>query len=193
MHHRLRKLVPHVARRGAALLALVGFLAGTLGVPLPAKRIAKDTSRPFPCQARQCGCMNAAQCWRECCCFTDKQKVVWAKANAVELPQFVLTAAQHETEPLTCRSACCSKKSPAQPVAASATELTLRFVLAIESRECHGQAEQWLTLGAVVLPPAPAQLTLVQPACGELYLREACLSSITLSPAAPPPRSLVVL
>lgn len=192
MLHRLRKLAPDFARQGVALLALASFLAGTVGVPLPARRIAKGTSQPFPCQARQCGCMNAAQCWRECCCFTDKQKVAWAKANVIEVPQFVLVAPKREPEQNACHSACCSQKSPGPPIALSAAELTVRVVLAVESRQCRGQAEQWLSLGAAELPPTPIEATLVLVCYGELYLDDARLMSIAHSPVAPPPRSRVV-
>ena len=58
----------------------------------------KDLSEPFPCQNRPCGCQSAAQCWRKCCCFTDTQKVAWAKANNVKVPDFVLVAAKRELE-----------------------------------------------------------------------------------------------
>jgi hypothetical protein len=197
MLRRFARLIRPIARQGMALVALAGFLAGTIGVPLPARIAWKDGSQPFPCQSRKCGCQNAAQCWRGCCCFTNKQKVAWAKENQVELPQFVLTAARGEAKRELCRSngrggsSCCTKqgaKVPANEVATPA----VRFVLAIQARQCHGQAEQWLSLGAVVPLPQPVDLTVAQPCCGELCVSDALLTSLVLSPAAPPPRSIVV-
>jgi hypothetical protein len=71
-------------------------------LPLPIAPVAqidpgKDTSQPFPCQNRPCGCRSAEQCWKKCCCFTNSQKVAWAKANGIELPDYVLAAAKKET------------------------------------------------------------------------------------------------
>ena len=56
----------------------------------------KDLSQPFPCQNRPCGCQSADQCWKKCCCFTNVQKVAWAKSNNVKLPAYVLAAARDE-------------------------------------------------------------------------------------------------
>jgi hypothetical protein len=188
----LPKLASRSARQGVALLALAGFLAGTLGVPLPARKAAKDTSRPFPCQARQCGCMNAAQCWRECCCYTNRQKLAWADANGIKVPQFVLSAAKREETEKDCTSTCCSQKSSTPELAKTDSPLTLQLVLAIQARQCRGQAEQWLSLGAVELPPASIEMNLVPHYCGELSPSDEVLVSVASTPSRPPPRSRVV-
>jgi hypothetical protein len=83
-----------------SLLALLCL--ASIVLPLPIARVAqidpgKDTSQPFPCQNRPCGCRSAEQCWKKCCCFTNSQKVAWAKANGIELPDYVLAAAKKET------------------------------------------------------------------------------------------------
>lgn len=57
----------------------------------------KDTSQPFPCQNRSCGCCSAAQCWKKCCCFTNRQKLQWAKDNHVAVPPEVAVAAEQES------------------------------------------------------------------------------------------------
>ena len=90
-HHRVRQII--------GLTLLVVFCA--MAVPLPLHRPAesaaeKDCSEPFPCRNRPCGCQSADQCWKKCCCFTDTQKVAWAKANHVKVPGFVLKAAAIE-------------------------------------------------------------------------------------------------
>lgn len=92
-----------------ALLCLASIL-----LPLPIAPVAqidpgKDTSQPFPCQNRPCGCRSAEQCWKKCCCFTNSQKVAWAKANGIELPDYVLVAAKKETTITKKPCALCSK------------------------------------------------------------------------------------
>ncbi|WP_144986065.1 hypothetical protein [Gimesia aquarii] len=51
--------------------------------------IQKDRTVPFPCQNRPCGCQSAGQCWKTCCCFTNREKLVWARANQVTPPECV--------------------------------------------------------------------------------------------------------
>jgi hypothetical protein len=74
----------------------------------------KDSSERFPCQNRPCGCRSADQCWKKCCCFTNTQKVAWAKANCVAIPDYVIVAAnsekcsQDEKQPNS--KTCCSSK-----------------------------------------------------------------------------------
>jgi hypothetical protein len=83
-----------------SLLALLCLASMVLPLPIaPVAQIdpGKDTSQPFPCQNRPCGCRSAEQCWKKCCCFTNSQKVAWAKANGIELPDYVLAAAKKET------------------------------------------------------------------------------------------------
>ncbi len=100
-------------RRLMSLLALLCLAAILL--PLPLSPVAqtnsgKDTSQPFPCQNRPCGCRSAEQCWKKCCCFTNSQKVAWAKANGVELPNYVLAATKKETPTTKKPCGLCSKK-----------------------------------------------------------------------------------
>ena len=76
-----------LGRRLCAGLVLVSYLTTSIGVPLPAA-VAKDRSRPFPCQDHPCGCQTAEACWRHCCCFTPEQKLAWARAHHVEPPPY---------------------------------------------------------------------------------------------------------
>lgn len=115
------------ARRLVGLAVLLGVCAMLIPLPIapPTQNSSeKDLSEPFPCQNRPCGCQTAAQCWKKCCCFTDTQKVAWAKSNNVKVPDFVLAAAKREKDaPLKTSAAssktaeasqnhsCCDKKS----------------------------------------------------------------------------------
>jgi hypothetical protein len=201
MSRRFRRSLAALASRCIALLSLAGFLAGTIGVPvsISAPIAAKDRSRPFPCQDRQCGCQNAEQCWRGCCCFTNREKLAWAKANVVTPPDYVATAAEQEEQTAQKAASCCesrgqsiscSLKSDACCETQAATSpLNFTFVLAIQARQCHGQAEQWLSLGAITPPPAGLEASTVLQVCGDLLLSESTLASVVLSIATPPPRA----
>lgn len=90
-----------MTRRLISLAVAVVFTLTILPIPLPfaaPSRTQKDTSQPFPCQNRTCGCCSADQCWKKCCCFSNQQKVAWAKKNNVTLPQFVVEAARAESD-----------------------------------------------------------------------------------------------
>ena len=92
-----RKFLPKLIRGLVSLSVLLGVCAMLFPLPvapLPPNSPEKDSSEPFPCQNRPCGCRSAEQCWKKCCCFNDAQKVAWAKANNVKVPDFVLAAAK---------------------------------------------------------------------------------------------------
>lgn len=71
-----------------------------LGVPLP-DFAPKFVDERFPCEKCACGCRSAAHCWDKCCCFTDQEKLDWAKKNQVQPPQFLVArvAESKKTKP----------------------------------------------------------------------------------------------
>jgi hypothetical protein len=75
--------------RTAAILTAVAVTVATLGIPLPLP-LVKDANSPFPCMNCGCGCVNADMCWRQCCCYTNTQKLAWANKHGVKVPNFVL-------------------------------------------------------------------------------------------------------
>jgi len=98
-------------RRLVGLAVLLSICASFF--PLPVGTIpqrGKDQSEPFPCQNRPCGCASADQCWKQCCCFTNAEKLVWAKANGVTPPQFVVDAALAESSTVAVKDEASSKK-----------------------------------------------------------------------------------
>ncbi len=107
---RFRKLMAKTTRRLLSLTVLFGICAMVLPLPLtlsPHKPMEKESSEPFPCQNRPCGCRSAELCWKKCCCFNNSQKIAWAKANQVEVPDYVLAAATKEkAQSLTGREVC---------------------------------------------------------------------------------------
>lgn len=189
------------ARRGCVLFALAGFLAGTIGVPVPVLPSGKDLSRPFPCMHRRCGCQTADQCWKGCCCFTNQEKLAWAAKHGVEPPAYVAAAAKREASPSekgkSCcaiggeEESCCAKNSASEAPASTAEQTTagVEWVLAASARKCQGHAELWLALGAVSPPPAPFDLFLDWSPCGTVCLDLPRLQSVSSEIAAPPPRA----
>lgn len=127
------KRIPDISskafRRLMSLLALLCLAAILLPLPIaPVAQIdpGKDTSQPFPCQNRPCGCRSAEQCWKKCCCFTNSQKVAWAKMNGVELPDYVLAAAEKETTITKKPCALCSKDDAGKTQQKCETNVTSR-------------------------------------------------------------------
>ncbi len=108
-------------RRLVSLLLLLGMCATIIPLPVaPAPTSGKDLSAPFPCQNRPCGCRSAAQCWNGCCCFSNAEKLAWAKTNNVTPPQFVVEAAAKEQQvaqsaniklSANTKTSCCSKSA----------------------------------------------------------------------------------
>ncbi len=88
-----RRRRPICAAISAAL-----YLVLVLGIPLPmpSQLAAKDTSQPFPCMDSPCGCRNAEQCWRHCCCHTLVERLTWAREHNVRPPEYVLAEAKAE-------------------------------------------------------------------------------------------------
>jgi hypothetical protein len=207
MYRRLVRLSTDSIRHSTVMLAVAGFLAGTIGLPtLRLNRSGKDRSQPFPCQDHRCGCSNAEQCWRSCCCFTNRQKLAWAAEHGVTPPAYVSVAAERE-QPVASTSACTSQQNKScceheskchdqksQCVQhdehdAAAPTLAFDFVLAIQARQCQGQAQLWLALGAVGMPPPLVALNLESLDCGEVLIVAETLSGVSSSPATPPPRA----
>src|SRR6202041_2332701 len=67
-------------------LALLAYLAASIGFPLPAGSLTKSAGQPFPCQHHHCACQNAEQCWSSCCCYSSEEHVAWAIENKVAPP-----------------------------------------------------------------------------------------------------------
>lgn len=109
----IRQFGHHLTQRLIALAVLAGVCLALVPLPIAAPPVAgKDRSKPFPCMDRPCGCASADQCWKGCCCFTNSEKVAWARANRIELPAFVLAAAKKEAEAVAA-----AKPAPQKPAA----------------------------------------------------------------------------
>ena len=142
----------------SAILTLVGLslLLCNTWVPLPIT-VVKDLSIPFPCQAKGCGCQNANQCWSNCCCHSDSEKLAWAAKHGVEPPSWFIakqqtSASNHEDcEPESLSGpkpksdagggccCCCQKKSAKQPAVPKKSGAQLLILK--QQMNCNGLRE----------------------------------------------------
>lgn len=85
---------PHSARIRAAAkrlvtLMLLGCMLGWgSGISLPVPNF-KDASTPFMCLDHACSCRDARNCWNNCCCFSQSEKLAWAARQKVTPPNYV--------------------------------------------------------------------------------------------------------
>jgi hypothetical protein len=73
--------------RLVVVVMLSSYLATTLNLPLP-QPTHKTSGLPFPCQNHPCGCQNAEDCWRHCCCFSVEERWAWARSHNVQPPSY---------------------------------------------------------------------------------------------------------
>ena len=196
--------------RAVVALSLAAYLGTTIGFPMPQQRAKRD-GRPFPCQDHACGCSSAEQCWHNCCCYSAKQKLAWAREHQVTPPPEVVAEARCETavaqaKPAaqkSCGSGCCHKK--ASPDAdehrvvsrkhrsrthceSQEEKLGVTIVIGALARECRGLPTLWCATGAVAPPPAAVEWTF-PPEVTQWLRGERCEPwEFCLSPPVPPPR-----
>lgn len=205
-----------VRRRLYSLMLLLSVCASIAPIPLASPtRSEKDTSRPFPCQNRPCGCRSAEQCWKQCCCFTNAQKIAWARANQVAAPDYVHVAAAQESKSPVSRKPCCSTRSkealccrseslidesgghePSQVAQSDADKAdddeSVDYVIAVMAEQCRGQSTFWNSLPWAVIP----EVTLTEPLVNVEPVDHGAapaLPTITYQPPAPPPRQPAIL
>jgi hypothetical protein len=184
LRRQLDKLFGILRRRPAGWLALVGQLAALVGLPLP-NLPAKDISSPFPCQQRRCGCMSAADCWNQCCCFSARERLTWAREHEAEVPDSLVTEAQRPdgAKPGTC----CTIKNKAK--SSKPRTSTGQGVLGFMARQCQGQQHTLWGAGEPAPVPHPFVTWRFDARPAGWCLSEACTApSVSHIPLVPPPR-----
>ena len=190
-------------------ISTIAYLAGVIGFPLPAYS-ERDLSQPFPCQNHPCGCRNADECWRHCCCFTPAERWAWARANHVEPPSYAERPISEDSgRPLCCvhrehqvahaepaSPACCSTAGHESSCCKTRSHLrsdkgksSPRWILAMVSQQCQGATSQWLGGGTAVPPPPVVTWSPAWPLVGKLSYADRSSSSQAPTPPDPPPRS----
>lgn len=209
---RLRLFSTFLRRQLVVWSVLLTYCATIFGVPLPAAP-TKDVSTPFPCQHRACGCMNADQCWKSCCCFSARERVAWAREHGVEPGVPVKAAEQPKQE--DAEDSCCREtegQTPSKPVVVTkptchqpstsqdkphgstpskprSAKTGTVWVLGITARKCGGNATEWSN-APLALPSAVFVFTwsfewlLV----GWVSAMHLLLEGVPATPTVPPPR-----
>lgn len=185
------------ARRLIGLAVLVGILASLVPLPMfDAASGAKERSQPFPCQNRPCGCRSAEQCWKKCCCFTNAQKVAWAKSQGLTPPAFVLAAAAREQSRPVCIAGGCEKcRSAAKSlhVATSkpqppAGKQPRQLVVIALMQKCQGSSWFWNSLPwSTPVVVQELRIAAPEPSSWEPIVSESPDEAL-LPPPVPPPR-----
>jgi len=181
------------------LVAVVAaaWLAQSVHLSLPIE-ITKDLSIPFPCQNNGCGCKDAVQCWSSCGCFSDQEKIAWAKANAVEPPEWFLE--DLKTKPAsarqaTCGCCCCGKNkastkpTPKQAVSKTDSETKTVWLNLKQRRNCQGQySSEQLSWYFIVPQNPPRAVSTAEPIC---VRNLGPPPAMTRLPETPPPQLTV--
>src|SRR5579871_2100545 len=149
-------------------LALLSYFVAAFGFPLPTAP-TKDHSHPFPCQDHVCGCCNADDCWRHCCCFSHAEHLAWAHDHHVEPPadaELVSSVEPASGCPPNATGCChhhagAAAHAPSQPVqpggqAPPHGKSGIRWVAGISAFRCHGLSPFWVSASpALPLFPEP--------------------------------------
>lgn len=151
-------------RRLVVVLALAGYLAGTLGFPMPQLRSAPAAAGTTAAvRQHACGCVEEiTEAPPSCCC---------SKAKAAA-------------------PSCCSE-APAEP-ATVAKELAapsrFTWIDGVSARECRGLDTSWLTVELSTPPPAQIEWSDFREIDSWLPDPASAPVSRTLLPPTPPPR-----
>ena len=190
------------------ILSLIAgcLVACSLEFPLPVI-VLKDTTIAYPCQTRGCGCQNADQCWKSCCCFSDVEKLAWAKANGITPPDWFLekiAAAEDQAEktpvaakaPAAKKSSCgccckCESKSGSAVTDRAPDEsnnsevhLTLR-----QQRGCNGQLDYQLQ--HLVYLPLEMPVKTTQEGVPYCATPATIVTEVVMDLPTPPPRDFL--
>jgi hypothetical protein len=195
-------------RRRQSLLrwtAVCAYTVLAMGIPLPVP-VWKASQELYPCMNHHCGCQSAEQCWRNCCCMTLEERLVWARQNRVRPPEFVLAEArakgiewaanwpgsenQQDTQQFcseqprehACCCGHCGQKS------AAAEQQRSKGIILIEALKCHGVGENWQGLAVSLPPPVAVPYCFPNECVDYVRLHSPQLSSVTYPPDVPPPR-----
>ena len=165
----------------AILCALV--LAASWNIPF-----GKRSAERFPCESCACGCADAFECWTNCCCHTEAERVAWAKANGVEPPAWFhphAATAEASAEP-TALPPCCAGRA-----AESASTAKAPSPRSLDPATCKAKPKLAATALVlfVALRPQRYQLVLARCDAGPLARPTGRERVFPLGIEPPPPRA----
>jgi hypothetical protein len=189
-----RATVRRSSRRVVLVALLLGHLAAAAGFVVPIPGRGKDTSRPYPCMDRPCGCTSYEECWAgDCCCFTLQEKVAWVRAHGVQPPARAVQAAE-PTEAACGEGACpcCAPRAEEEPCPHCREEdaAAFRWVVGALAQRCKGNPlAGWWLLPPAVPPPPPVTWAFDWAAAGTVTPADAGEPVSRPEPAEPPPKT----
>lgn len=156
-----------------------------IGVPLPIGG-EKDLSRPFLCMHKNCGCRNAEQCYRSCCCHTAAERVAFALSHGQTPPAELLAAADMEAPRVSPKKSCCSKGGCDSGEPAAHVEPAPLVIQ--DALSCRGAGHAMSDAGAAVLPLA-VEVRVSWDELGVCLLLSELAPTRSIEPPSPPPRA----
>jgi hypothetical protein len=188
-----------LARKLCAALTLLAYVTTAAGLPI-SQLPPKDRSQPFPCMDHACGCRSAEDCRRHCCCYSAEEKQAWARTHGLESPccgepqpargwNNVRLRDQEAGKSKTssgcaaCRE--CETRSCAAPQSGRAPSGRTVSVCALR---CGGPSTLWVSVGAVLPPPALLTWVYYPVEAERLCLANRFAVALHPLPPDPPPR-----
>ena len=175
------------------------MFAFSLNIPTPVV-VQKDAEVAFPCQDRPCGCQNAQQCWGSCCCFSDTEKLAWARANKVTPPAWFLekiadqallapNTALQSNKSTSKKGTCCCCHPPEPKLAEQPPAGSPRKTIAVRTTiqqllGCQGKQELLKKQIVYLLPVAPQPTAEPFWLCVPIVSESVC--SLAIAPPVPP-------
>jgi len=167
---------------------IVAYLVAAVGFPLPATASRGDGGA-FPCQGHRCGCQTAEQCWRQCCCFSAQEHLVWARSRGVTPPESVAQpnaggwrAQRLRDQAATTTDACCKRDASNKPAPGG------RSGPVVSPLRCQGLTAIWAAATAGFAPPTISEWQPNWPLMGVVAVADQKRSRVTSIPSTPPPR-----
>jgi hypothetical protein len=169
----LRHILPAARSRLVVSVLIVAYLASAIGFPVPHFEPAKIVGRPFACQGRGCGCLTAEDCRRACCCSSRSSLAITGRSQSKHSPAAspagcskcigaqVGQSSRHTPSTVRTRSETAddgadgTQSVPATLAGHSEPHGPSGYTLVsgIMARQCRGLSTQWISTGAVSLPP----------------------------------------
>ncbi len=87
--------------RAVGWCSLAVYAVAAFGFPVPEVAGGWDGT-PYPCQHHNCGCRSARQCWTQCCCFSQQEKLAWAAKRGLTPLQSATPAASSTAATKAC-------------------------------------------------------------------------------------------
>ena len=192
-------------RRLLAWMLIAQQLFVGTGIALPCSVAAAGSTERYPCEKCGCGCRSAEQCWAQCCCFTNQQKIAWARQHGVAVPEFVVAAAKREAAAAEkpkcphCDRRAVPKIAVSSPDARTRSDREQRNdeqrpsgkICWLDALRCHGLTEQWQATTPIWPSDPHVELCLVLLPVGRVepqpVLRHLFCPS---APPTPPPKKV---